>query len=241
MTPEAPYEYTDHDLLSEPETYEYSEVYGKPFLDAYREDRIEVLEVIEVTLASTDGSDATGIDGWGRIVATFDCDLTETVLGHLPDLATVRGDEPIEASATPRLQAGTAEPPVNTVAVCLALVGFPDEEPVAGEAASAWLDRLTKRFEVDKVLYEAYDADVRPVAEVHAPLVAYPLLAIGALVSHDRTGNLKHLNVALKLCDLLSSRHERVSDSGVLALTALAIAAELDAVGALSASVGVEH
>jgi hypothetical protein len=221
MTRDVPYQYTDRDLLAEPESYEYSEVYGQPFLDAYRADRDEALATVDRRLDER----ATGprATAWDALLAalswaeTDDPDAYLTPLGNAPDFEELPDPE---------------SAPVETVPVLAALAGYGTDHPPDGATATDWLDHFVTRFEIDKRLAAGYDTNGTGTQQ-SAPEIAYPLLALASLLQHGRTGNLKHLNVALKLCDLLSSKRETLEGTNTLALARLAIAEERGAVRSL--------
>lgn len=240
MTGKVNYVYTDRDLLSEPETYEYSDVFGRPFLDAYLDDRAEILSYLDSRLVDEAPIDAE--ENWSGLLETILWAATESVGPYLPILdgreqssrSSVDFKVVVPESLPDRSATGS-----STMAVLSRLLGYPGDRPPDRETATVWLDRLVERFEVDKRLYSTYDADMSSVDNEPAPLAAYPMLALAALVHHNRSGNLKHLNVALKLCDLLSSRREQITSRETIALARLAIDEERGAVKALATSTGV--
>ncbi|QLG47851.1 hypothetical protein [Natrinema halophilum] len=239
MTPNIPYEYTDRDLLEEPESYEYSEVHGRPFLDAYERDRASVLDSIEASVSGRCSSDASH---WRGLLEAVGTDPSREIERSLPRLESrTKSDVTEFTAAFGQVPDRDQVDQIETVELEASLLGYPGDRPLNGEIARTWLDCLTKRYEVDKRLSARYDSDMDPIDDEPAPCVAYPLLSLVALVSHERTGNLKYLNVALKLGDLLSSRHESIDDQGTLAVTYLALAVERDAMQALATSVGVEQ
>jgi len=75
---------------------------------------------------------------------------------------------------------------------------------------------------------------MRPVDDEPAARFAYPMLALAALVGHDRNGSLKLLNGALKIYDALSSTDANAMDAGVAALSRIALDEERGAVRALA-------
>ena len=236
MTDDMPYEYTGRDLLESPETYEYSAVYGPPFFDAYLADREQTRATLAKRVASADERD--GGSEW-RVLLN-ELGEVDTDPGTLPSVTTLT-----EAGANgaaidaPTVPAPDGDGPFRSVPLLIAILGLPNGRPLSSDEARTWLDRFTKRYEVSKQLFATYDDDMRPATESEAPIVAYPILALATLVHHRRTGNLKHLNVALKLGDLLSSKADSLSEPGTCALARLVLAVESDSVRALADETGV--
>lgn len=222
---DTPYEYTDQDRLENPETYEYSTVYGASFLDAYVADRVQTLETIDAQLP--DRAPTKAVEQWSGLLSALnwaDTDKCPSVYPKLDDL--VERDRDTEDGFENEFPALDAGDNVRTLQILASLLGYPDAKPPVGETPKAWLDRFTKRFEVQKRLYVSYGEDMRPKNGESAPLVAYPMLALAALVYYGRTDTLKYLNVALKLGDVLSSKCEEIRVPGTLVLTRLCIEEE---------------
>lgn len=230
MTDDVPYDYTDRDLLADPETYEYSEVLGAPFLGAYFDDRSECLTRLEKRLDEFNARAGGTSNRWTGLLESLSWAATDSVGPHLPTHGASDGWPDIDIpNAVPSLSADRVE----TIPSLAALLGYPGDRPPTDEAATAWLDRYVKRFEVSKRLYVSYDGTMSAVDNQLAPAAAYPMLALACLVNYNRTSNLKHLNTALKLCDLLSSRTEALESQGTIALARLALDEERGAILAL--------
>lgn len=235
MTEDVSYGYTDRDLLAEPESYEYSEVHGEPFLDAYLADRSEAVESLHGHVTEISSSEHD--EGWEGLLSELGL---ESANGSLvvpePSGALEAALRSSEASVVSPTEHGVRD----TVSTLAALLGYPDSDPPRGDPATAVVDLLTKRFEVEKRLYTTYGRDGRPADESEpADEVAYPLLALTVLLHYDRSRSLKYLNVALKLGDLISSRATDFEDAAAISLSYVALAAERDAVRSLARDKGV--
>jgi len=226
MTPNVPYEYTNRDLFEKSETYEYTELEGSAFLDAYLADRADAIEALDERLT---GTEQRSMNGWEGLLGALSWADPDPVQDNLPVLADL-----------PRLSDSDGIPNVDadrvaTVPLLAGLLGVPNGVPPDGEVSAVWLNRLVERFEVHKRLYAAYGTEMRPVDDEPAARIAYPMLALAALVGHDRNGSLKLLNGALKICDALSSTDANAMDAGVAALSRIALDEERSAVRALAA------
>lgn len=228
-----PYEYTNRDLLCDPESYEYSQVHGPEFINAYYVDRARTLRSLDNSIGDTKPREESP---WQGTVQALQWADTESALEELPPVDDIARQSDRVGSTTPRTPrlpvAGTTD--VNeTVPLLLALAGYPFEEPPDTENAVRWLDEFTTRFEVKKRLFESYDSEMNPINDQLAPIWAYPLLDVVTLVNYGRTGNLKYLNLALKIGDLLSSRAGKISTQLTLTLSKYAIDEERGYIGEL--------
>jgi len=230
MSHNVPYEYTNRDLFEKPETYEYTELGGSAFLDAYLVDRVEAIEALDERLTYTEQGSLNGWEGLLGALSWADPDPVQDNLPVLADLPRLSGSDGIPNVDTDR---------VATLPLLVGLLGVPNGVPPDSEASAVWLNRLVERFEVHKRLYAAYGTEMQPVDDEPAARIAYPMLALAALVGHDRNGSLKLLNGALKICDALSSTDANAMDAGVAALSRIALDEERGAVRALAAEKGV--
>ena len=103
-----------------------------------------------------------------------------------------------------------------------------------------WLSRFLKRFEVEKRLYVAYTPEMRSASSDFAILANYALLSIVLLHYYQHTSNLKMLNGAVKLNDLLCSRQTELDQPKDLFLTVIALRYELDSIKHFATAKGVE-
>lgn len=230
MTPDVPYEYTDRDLFEEPEAYEYTELHGDVFLDAYLADRANAVEALDKRLA---GTEQRAVNGWEGLLDALVWTDPDPVRDYLPVLV----DNPrlSDADEIPNADADR----VTTVPLLAGLLGVPNGTPLESEVSAVWLNRLVERFEIQKRVYAAYGPEMRSVDDEPVARIAYPMLALAALIGHDRDGSLKLLNGALKICDALSSTDANEMDIGAAALSRLALDEERGAVRALATEKGV--
>jgi hypothetical protein len=217
------YQYTDRDLLQEPESYEYTEVHGRPFLSAYLDNRTEIIDAIEDRIERPD-----------EIPTGFEATIERLAVSQ-PTAENSRGVGVAPVTPVPTPGDGSVE----TRQLLASLAGYDQPKPPSGEPANVWVDTFTKQYEVRKKLSASYDAEMNSVAENPASFDCYVLLAMVVLLAYERTNNLKYLNVALKLGDLLVSKHSETADSGTLALVRLVLREEVTAVRELADTKGV--
>jgi hypothetical protein len=226
------YEYTDRDLMANPESYEYSEFHGKPFLDAYLADRRAAIAQLDERLEAG----ARPVEAWDGLLETLEQPVGDALRSSLP------ADLP-QSSTTPPPDASIPDPAgssaVETTWLLSRILGYPDRRPPRSDRTDVWTNDLIERFEVTKHLSARYDTEMRSIGEDTAPLVAYPMLALSGLIVQKRTGSLKHLNGVLKLCDTLSSMTISSMSPGMAALARLALDEERNAIERLAAWKGV--
>lgn len=230
MTPDVPYKYTNRDLFEKSETYEYTELHGDAFLDAYLADRANAIEALDERLA---GTEEGSMNGWKGLLDALAWAGPDSVQDNLPVLADL--PRLSDADGVPNTDADR----VATVPLLAGLLGVPNGVPLDDKTSSVWLNRLVERFEVHKRLYAAYGPEMRSVDDKPAARIAYPMLALAALVGHGRNRRLKLLNGVLKICDALASTDANEMDAGVAALSRIALDEERSAVRALATEKGV--
>lgn len=93
-----------------------------------------------------------------------------------------------------------------------------------------YLDRIIKKFEIKKKIYEQYDNQIKEVSSEHSDIVNYILLSINCSIAYKKSHNLRYLNTSLKLNDLLISQIKKLVDKNILTLCRFALRLELDAV-----------
>jgi hypothetical protein len=124
---------------------------------------------------------------------------------------------------------------VDTDLVLQAILGYVINDNFAQDKAIyIWLSRFLKKFEVYKRLREAYTSEMRSDSSSYANLANYASLSVGLLYYYGHTGNLKMLNGALKLNDLLCSNQDCLKSPRELLLTIVALCKELYFVRKLS-------
>lgn len=232
------YPYTDHDLLVEPESYEYTEFRGTSFLRAYQDERETALKELEVE--STDSEDPPGDDRLQRWRETIAALPGQTNSHAVDSSRTSSSPGAIEALSRPEQgkQIDTT-PSLGHLARRLAV---PDAD--RSHVAKEWLDLFVQRFEARKRLHRTYAFDgdrLQASTDEPAEIQSYPLLGIACLIyHHQHRQSLKAVNAALKLGDTLVSNMNRLRSRETKGLTRALLESELEVVWALSRQQEVE-
>lgn len=104
-------------------------------------------------------------------------------------------------------------PPVNTETLLKGLLGALAQDKAETPAVRDWLQKLVKKFEVNKRIHPEYDVQFRAVDRTaHSDLRLYILLAEVFELAHRRTKDLTFLNAFLKCLDTLCSVKERLPE-----------------------------
>lgn len=191
------YRYVEQNRLEHRYHYHYTPFEGSEFLDAYRASRLDWIEqlVKHFSITKQELEQLYGIakdlgSSFGTFVPTRD--LLNGVLGN-PSCDTSLPD------ANHALDEWR---PLDWIRQHL-------RERLDGQTFAAsdreTLDRLVQRFEVTKRIYGSYDQRNKPIDRRYEDPLSYALLAFICLDEYHARPNLKYLNVALKLIDLLAS------------------------------------
>jgi hypothetical protein len=95
------------------------------------------------------------------------------------------------------------------------------------EDARKKLSPYVAKFEVSKKLFTEYTSAMKPASDKHRDIAPYAVLAFACGAYYLKNGNLKFLNVLLKLSDLLVSCSPLIKDEPLLSICRHAVAAEL--------------
>lgn len=240
MTTGESYPYTDRDLLQNPESYEYTEFQGLPFLRSFREGRRSFVEKLGMNAKPhTEEIDRPkAVHRW-----------THTLAG-LPGRNDPPQETPVDAASDASGTTPIPRPPESGQEIDTAVTlgklteQLVDHAGAANGVLKAWLDLFIHRFEVQKRLYASYTVEgpqLRAATDEQADLRSYPLLGIACILYHHRhRRSLKAVNTALKIGDTLVSISESLDTPEVHGLTKAFIEAELHIVRQLSEEQGVE-
>ena len=102
------------------------------------------------------------------------------------------------------------------------------------------LNKLIKKFEIKKKIFESYDLEFKKNTIECLNLKNYILLSIICLFKYEQTKNLKFLNTSLKLNDLISSQRKKLIILEDISLYSFIIKKELEVIEILMDSIGVK-
>jgi len=221
------YRYTQANQLVQRCDYMYTPYEGPEFLDAYFSQR-ESMRKLLGDLQPRIGGDTSGETAIGEEIRQV---VAAVIPVHVPSALRDRRPEILPAKP------GS----VGFVTKSLLLdlwQAFLHSAREPMDILTSWILLLVKKYETQKRLYVAYSAALKPASERYDQLENYALLASLLMYLHRVERNMKYLNSALKLNDLLSSVD--VSSGGpITQLTFLgAVEAELEAVRRLAVDHG---
>ena len=215
------YQYITKSNIDNPQYYMYTKFEGLQFLKEYvrsRKSRIDALNKIDESETIL------------KIAEYLACEVGQNEEIHLAmkeDCVTrlnLQSKENKEATV-----------PVNNNAILLSWFGYWSKAPIkcsdkilSGLALISlttnsdeiirhlykWLSIYTTKYEVFKRLLPAYDHNFKMLKSGHNkshPNV-YVYFSLATLLFYNKTSNLKFLNVALKLCDLLCSIEDTIKE-----------------------------
>ena len=185
------YKYTEKNTLENPEFYMYSKYNGVPFLKDYVRTRKTFLENLEGIIGDN-----------GQIE---------------PRIST---NAPDDKSLLTILEKFKKADKINTNELLKYLLSANGQNKLDNKIVYYWLSKLLSRFEVKKKLYSFYSNKMKPLCDNYADLSNYVLLSYNLLLYYEKSKNLKMLNGALKLNDLLcsASESEKISSNAILIL-----------------------
>lgn len=228
MEPESLYVYTKRNLLDQPEYYMFSTYHGQSFLRGYFQQRIKDIADFEqaymVNLVRKEQSATTWLYYWKNIIeqnkAVFSTDMQTIHTGFLPLSKQEQGLPGLQSISELSLAIN-----VNTKQVLrLLLKTAVDRNPADRDNYLLWLSYFTKRFEVSKKLYTAYQhSSAKKASENCRDYLNYALLSLTLLYDYEWAGNLKMINTTLKLNDLLCSLRNELAEPEVLLATIIAL------------------
>ena len=236
------YAYVHRDLLDGPEYYMYSPYGGQAFLRKYLSSRVQYAARFEARYMQqlhAGLSERVSGDRIGRMLSMWR-PLLNNAHGLLTPEANALHDtysERVEAVEDPsesdpvsisKLDA-LSEIPTERVlrALLSASLGQGGRD---GDILYRWLSRFLSRFEVTKKLYTVYTSRMRPASQEFRVLTTYALLSLCLILYYDDTENLKMVNGALKLNDVLCSNASRLDQTEDLLLTFISLRMEVGSV-----------
>ena len=244
------YTYTSRNLLDAPEYYMYSEYHGAPFLKAYLSLRAKYADEYEQRYLAHLQSDPAGspvgrvndlIPVWRplmiEVADTFSPDVQAIHAGYSEGTGAAGGSSRESVPTIGDLDGVTEIPTQRFLwALLLALV---DRHPAEEGQLYQWLSRFLQGFEVTKKLYATYTVEFKRATSDYHVLTNYSLLALNLVLYYERTQNLKMLNGALKLNDLLCSAEVGLESAEDLLLAIAALRREIACVKGLASERGV--
>ena len=247
---DALYPYTRRSLLDAPEYYMYSEYHGARFLEAYLSLRAKDADEYEKRYLGQlqregPGSGRAGISHlrcvWRPLMMIIGGNFSPEVqaIHATYSEGADAGGEPSERSVTSiKDLAGLKEIPTRRFLWALLLASVDRNVAEEGQLYQ-WLSRFLQRFEVTKKLYATYTVEFKRSTSDYQILTNYSLLALNLVLYYERTHNLKMLNGALKLNDLLCSARTELDLPEDLFLTIAVLRREAASVEGLASQQGV--
>jgi len=109
------------------------------------------------------------------------------------------------------------------------------------EKSEILLNKIIKKFEIKKKIFESYDLEFKEKSKKDSNLKNYLLLSIICLFKYQKTKNLKFLNTSLKINDLISSQQQKICNLDEISLYSFAIKKELEIIEIIMIKKGVSN
>lgn len=247
---ESTYTYCERNLLDRGEYYMYSAYGGAQFLRDYfslRKSQVLAWETIHRHDMHSGNESLTHIE-W-----LIDCRyLLNSNVALLPDDILQHHRTKLENVPVPNdnhegrpdsLSLGDFEPKSSfgtDVLLSALLKSVTAKDESEQSTAYRWLSKLVHRFEVSKKLYDSYQTNMKRATDAHRTIENYSLLAVCCLGFHEWTGNMKFMNTALKLNDLLCSL-DKLDGSWAQLLAIISVRQELALMDEVCRKMGVHY
>lgn len=238
------YPFPLRDLLSQPEYYMYSTYHGSAFLNEYLGQREAKAAVVEqqylAGLIEQDYSSLSWLSDWRTKIEGSDGGWSREVKDIHVQYFAVNGKNQSLADLKPILKLDGAAYIYTESALRLLLQCAFTQDLAYRDAYLVWLNRFLKRYEVAKKLYSVYQPSMKAFGDDYGEKINYALLALVLLYEYEWSGNLKMLNTAIKLGDLLCSQNEKPVNPETFLVMVLAIKKEISLVRRLIVDKGAK-
>jgi len=244
------YTYTSRNLLDDPEYYMYSAYSGRGFLRQYASLRHRVAVELENRYIAHLHSHPVGavasdiprlLSEWGPlldVVGGAFCSEVQTI--HNAYSRDDRfEDTPVETSDVSVTGLDTLPEIPTRQALRSLLLAVVRRDASPERKLKEWLSRFLTRFEVTKRLYTVYTPTMKRAGRDFHLLTNYALLSLSLVLFYEQTDDLKMLNGALKLNDLLCSAEENINGTEDSLLTISALRKEMENVNRLTSTQGI--
>ncbi len=206
------YRYIEKNLLDEPEYYKYSKYEGSKYFENYFSSRNKCVSRFEKEYISL-------MQGKGQSCSDFFLDVRYLSLVRLRKIFSenirVVHEIQSEADGVGRVSAiikkhacdgDRLSEEIETESMLMKNIFLHLSDNFSSiDKNKEWLNFFTARFEVTRKIYITYNKEMKPVTENYTFIRNYVLLAINLLLLYEKNLNLKMLNCALKLNDLICS------------------------------------
>ena len=227
MTNKAIYPYTQRNLIDHPEYYMFSAYHGADFLYEYFEQRATFVADLEQyyieKLIKQNQSTTLWLLNWKDFLEQNDNLFPKDIkTNHARLMPSSDQEQPtLYVQSIAELDSATRIDTQVTLRLLLQIAV--EQNQLNRDGYLFWLNRFLKRFEVSKKLYSAYQPSMKFASNNYHSYLNYALLSLVSLCDYEWAGNLKMLNTALKLNDLLCSQKNELKEPELLLVTMLAI------------------
>jgi len=244
------YTYTNKDLLEQPEYYMYGRYHGKTFLNEYmtlREIDAKSCEDAYLTfIQNYDNTRNEEIEKW-LIIWDLLIDLKadffslQTRKSYKFKFVKDKYKPNSDGLFCCPIAALDKQEELHTQSVMFSLLsGLIKLELSQKEDIDRWLNKFVRQFEMQKKIYEIYSHAMNPKSNDYHIFTNYALLSLNAILHYEHSHNLKMLNTAVKLNDILSSNRINLHKPEDLFFTLLAMRNEVFCVKKIAEGNGVK-
>ncbi len=208
------YEYTQENRLKKPHKYQYSKFFGKPFLNSYKKDRQDKIDLLTRRL------DSTVSIGKGEKNSPL------SLFSHSTEFALKKIRENIDTSRIPP----------GHFPIALILIDF-----ILSDHNFPMITKFAAKFEITKKIYNSYDKkSLKRSSKDCFRFQNYILFTLAMLKAHElnreNSKRLIFLNAALKSNDIISSIAQDIFDPQEVFLAILAFSIELELIEGIKGS-----
>jgi hypothetical protein len=221
------YDYCSRNLHEEPERYRFSKTGDTAFLKSFlalRKQRIEEIDEILMTRGNVSGS----LEDY-PVVASL-CQADEIFAEWLDPYSPFHNEEYLPEEPASDCREYRTKDMISLIISQLL-------EKQAGDPGKR-MDMLIKKYEIFRRIQSVYDQNFTKLGDNANDMDLYALFSVALLLAYKKKGSLKSLNTALKVNDMLATRHFLSESLQTLILSRAAFAWECSLIKELASKHG---
>ena len=212
------YQYTEKNLLQEPNTYMYTPFQGQSLFQAYASERLEKIRLYSSYTGINSKIDEYLIihgttvieDYFNQISANNGKEFKNTIGNNYSNSSEYVIDyKKILQEQIERFSMMTIKKEINTQELLNGLISSLLINNTH-EKEKIWMDRLIQRFEVHKNIYDIYQPGFKKGYGQNSSVRLCWLFGFSLCLYYAKSSGLKYLNTLMKICDILCSLPEDI-------------------------------
>lgn len=233
------YKYTSENRLFSPNTYMYTEYEGKGFVNNYLNSRKKYIENLKKDI------EINKTDEYYTIFCNpeeFNLDLFVESVKSEVCINIISSDnecnDQYNLSTIKACLNSTENIYTEKLLLSIIYLLFIDNKV---EITKIYIDKLLQRFEVNKKIYEFYNADIKKGQGDFENIKNYILLSIILVYMYALTNKLYYINTLLKINDTLCSIHENIQENELNKILLLSLMAEKHFIELILKNKGIDN